>query len=298
MTKTTGSRGQWTLGAAILLLIIGIGFGGVDNVGASSTHSIAHKAVLDALVRALLGGVVVVFVVGVGVLIALALRSPGRRHERLLLHQDNPFPLWLRLLVTAAAIFFLVFLGFVFVLLAPRRKHQKTAIEHLGNSSSSKHVPPPPALDHFNYLVPILIAVVILIALGAGALLRQRLLRQRNLGRLQHLSAHGPTARVTQELGEISAIDDPHDKVYACWDYVEARLGDIGLTRHPFESPTEFAQRIARTLPFPALELQTIAPLFVEARYSDHIIEAKDADLAYTLTVLLDAACDRVTAHA
>jgi hypothetical protein len=298
VTTTTGSRGRLIQGVGILLLIIGIGFGGVDKFGGASTHSIAHKAVLDVLVRALFSGVIVVFVVGVGVLLGLALRRPGRRGGRLLPNLDDSFPLWLRLLVTAAAIFFLAFLGFLFVLLAPRRKHQKAAIEHLGNTAPTRRVLAPPGLDHFNYLVPILVGVVILIALGVGAFLRRRRLRQRNLGRLQHLSERGPTARVAHELGELSTIDDPHDKVYACWDYVEARLGGIGLDRHRFESPTEFAKRVNRSLPFPALELQTIASLFVEARYSNHVIDAKDADLACTLTVLLDAACDRVTTHA
>jgi hypothetical protein len=247
-----------------------------------------------------MSGVVVLMVVVFGLLAASALRHVmSHRGSRWLVYQDDPFafPWWLKLLVSAGAIFFLVFVGFLFSELAPPRRHQKRSIERSGAPKGLVPKTLQSGLTHFDYLVPLAVGLIILIGLGVIAKLHQRSQRRHNQERLHHPQSRGSFDR-TPSLAQVEVIIDPREKVYACWDYAEARLFQLGIRRLKYESPTEFVNRVRPSLSFSSLEIETLANLFVEARYSNHGIEQKDSELAYAVVTLFDSACERQGSYA
>ncbi|WP_298207976.1 DUF4129 domain-containing protein [Ferrimicrobium sp.] len=299
MSSSTKTGSRWVVTLAFAVLVIGMGIEGITSHGVEHT-GIDHRTILAAIARAVISGFIVLFVMAVGVLVATALRRKGGRGVRWFPNTQEPFPfpLWLRILVAAAAIFFLVFLVFLFYLLAPRRKHQQASIARLGVSASVHIKGPPPVLTHFDYLLPILLGLSLLVLLGIVGILRQRALRRKSLGRGAALLHRPQLASQLAPIQELEHIDDPRVQIFACWQYVEARLTQIGFTRVRYESPTEFVRRIEPTFTFPILELQTLATLFAEARYSDHRVSQRDGQLAYTLATLIDASCTRTATNA
>jgi hypothetical protein len=202
------------------------------------------------------------------------------------------------LAVSTGAIFFLVSLGFLFSELAPRRRHQASLIKRLGVSGKPAPKAAQSGLTHFDYLVPLVVGLILLIGLGILAKLRQLALQRRNQGRLHPLEGHENLDPRVRSLAEVEGVVDPREKVYACWEYAEARLFQFGIRRLKYESPTEFVNRVRSNLPFPTLEIETLANLFVEARYSDHGIEPRDSELAYAVTTLFDSSCERQGTYA
>jgi hypothetical protein len=153
-------------------------------------------------------------------------------------------------------------------------------------------------LTHFDYLVPLAVGLIILIGLGVIAKLRQRSQRRRSQERPHHLQSRESFDSRLPSLAQVEGLIDPREKVYACWDYAEIRLFQLGIRRLTYESPTEFVNRVRSSLPFPSLEIETLANLFVEARYSDHGIGQKDSELAYAVVTLFDSACERQRSYA
>ncbi len=298
MSNKTGSRSRWALALGFVILVVGVGLEGTGGSRATPTPRIAHYAILDGVVRALLSGVIVVLVLGVGVLLLSMFGHAPRRGSRWFVSQEEYFPWWLRLTVAAAAVFFLAVVGFLFVALAPRRGDQRAEFARVGVRSTTHAPAIPSAVDHFNYLAPLLVGVALLVVFVVSSLVQQGSRRRHNLDRLKARAQRGASVRPERSLGELVLIPDPREKIYACWSYAEALLTGLGIERQRYESPTEFVERIGPTLPFPPLELETIASLFVEARFSEHRLGSRDADLAYTLVALLEAACKRLLTHA
>ncbi|WP_276970421.1 DUF4129 domain-containing protein [Ferrimicrobium acidiphilum] len=293
-------RSRWLALGGVVVLIAGIGLEGVGNGTTAASAGITHRALLTALVRSAMSGVVALLVVGFGLLAATVLRRASHRGSRWLVNQDDPFafPWWLKLLVSAGAIFFLVFIGFLFSELAPRRRHQARSIQRHGVTRSPVPKVAQSGLTHFDYLVPLVVGVAVLIGLGVIAKLRQRSQRRRSQERPHHLHSRASFDSRIPSLAQVEGLIDPREKVYACWDYAETRLFQLGIRRLTYESPTEFVSRVRSSLPFPSLELETLANLFVEARYSDHGIGQKDSELAYAVVTLFDSACERQRSYA
>lgn len=295
------ARGScWLALGGIAALVVGIGLEGVVYRPVSSSGGVAHKAILTALVRSVLSGLVVVSVIALGLLAATVLGRATRRRPRWVADHNDPFafPWWVKLLVSGSAIFFLIVLGFLFVELAPHRRHQSSTIKRLGVSSNPASKSVQSGLTHFDFLLPLLVGFIILSGIGMFAKFRQLRHRRLNRGRLHRLVDEGALNPSVNSLAEIEVISDPREQVYACWDYAESRLFQLGIGRLRYESPTEFVGRISSSLPFPTLEIEALADLFVEARYSDHGIQKRDGELAYTLTTLFDSACERQGSYA
>ncbi|WP_298346366.1 DUF4129 domain-containing protein [Ferrimicrobium sp.] len=299
MTSSKALGRRWVALVVAAILIVGTGVEGL-TAGKAVHTGVDHRVLLTALVRALISALMVLFVVGVGLLVFAALRRNAGQGTRWFTSQQSPFtfPLWLRILIATGAIFFLAFLGFLFYALAPRRKHRQASIERPRVSAGLHAKGPVPVPTHFNYLLPIVIGLLILVVLSAAGLLRQRARRRSYAGREHALTRQPGTGGQLRPIQELETIEDPRDQILACWGYAESRLAQIGFTRLRYETSIEFVRRLAPSLPFPPLELQTLANLFVEARYSNHRVSQRDGQLAYTLITLFDAACTRSTTYA
>ena len=57
------------------------------------------------------------------------------------------------------------------------------------------------------------------------------------------------------------------DPTQRAWNRLSRKLGRIGLARHPWEGPADYAQRVAQARPELAQSIQTIAGLYVDLRY-------------------------------
>lgn len=299
MTSSKALGTRWFALVVAAIFIVGMGVEGL-TAGKSVHAGVDHRALLTALVRALISALMVLFVVGVGLMVFAALRRNAGQGARWFTGQQSPFtfPLWLRILIATGAVFFLAFLGFLFYAFAPRRKHQQALIERLRANTGIHAKGPVPAPTHFDYLLPVVVGLLILVVLGVATVVRQRARRRSYAGHEHKLLRHTTAGQRLRPIQELEDIEDPHDQILACWGYAEARLAQLGFARLQYESSSEFVHRLAPSLPFPPLELQTLANLFVEARYSNHRVSQRDGQLAYTLTTLFEASCARSTTNA
>jgi hypothetical protein len=71
---------------------------------------------------------------------------------------------------------------------------------------------------------------------------------------------------------------DPRRQIYFFYHAMLRRSARAGLTRKPFQTPSEYADLLEKGLPTAGEDIAAITGAFVEARYSGHEVHSKQAD--------------------
>jgi hypothetical protein len=71
---------------------------------------------------------------------------------------------------------------------------------------------------------------------------------------------------------------DPRRRVYFFYLAMIRRGDEHGLTRQPSQTPSEYARSLEKDLPSASEDIDSITQAFVEARYSRHEVDARQAD--------------------
>lgn len=138
---------------------------------------------------------------------------------------------------------------------------------------------------------PVLMAVAIAVEVGLGLLLLHllyrgaRRLREELLARRRTHPRRTPMAfdvldpdlRVRDEISQ-DAVEqraalltgDPRNGIVACWDRFERRAAAAGMSRHEWETSSEFTLRVLDTVVTDTAAVERLAVLYREARFSDH----------------------------
>jgi hypothetical protein len=75
---------------------------------------------------------------------------------------------------------------------------------------------------------------------------------------------------------------DPRRQIYFFYLAMIRRGAEQGLRRGPSQSPSEYAVLLEKALPSSVEDIDSITEAFVEARYSRHKVEPKEAALVKT----------------
>jgi hypothetical protein len=75
---------------------------------------------------------------------------------------------------------------------------------------------------------------------------------------------------------------NPRQRVYFFYLAMIRRGGERGLSREPSQTPSEYAAALEKEIPEVAQDIDSITGAFVQARYSRHNVNAKDADFVKT----------------
>ena len=143
-----------------------------------------------------------------------------------------------------------------------------------------------PAGDH-----PVLTALAIVVEVGLGLLLLHLLYRGGGwligeiLARRRPHPRRTPMAfevldpdlRVLEEIHRGAAeqraallTGDPRNGIVACWDRFERRAAAAGMSRHEWETSSEFTLRVLDAVVTDTSAVERLAVLYREARFSDH----------------------------
>jgi hypothetical protein len=68
------------------------------------------------------------------------------------------------------------------------------------------------------------------------------------------------------------ADGDPRNGIVRCWRRLEEAVAEVGLARDPAETSSEFTVRVLHTLDLDPRAIGTLAGLYREARFSDHVL--------------------------
>jgi hypothetical protein len=117
--------------------------------------------------------------------------------------------------------------------------------------------------------LPVLLLGGLLLAVAAGLLYGA----WRRRRQLQPPSPRELAALLGEVLIDVEAETDPRRAVIAAWVGMERRLAAAGLPRDPAETPLEYVARILdQVVPVTAQPVRTLADLFEQAKFSDHLI--------------------------
>ena len=132
----------------------------------------------------------------------------------------------------------------------------------------------PSWLDHV-LQVTFLVVVAALVTAAALSIWRRGVLRRRLTPRVPPPVPHAP--RVPSELTEVAdqmleALHEgtPRNAIVACWVRLEGAVAATGSRRNPADTPTELVERVLADLLVDRHELETLAGLYREARFSTH----------------------------
>lgn len=92
------------------------------------------------------------------------------------------------------------------------------------------------------------------------------------------------------------AGSDVRNGIVACWVLLEETAAQVGVTRRPAETPTEFVVRFLHTLDVDPRPVAALASLFHEARFSTHALPADARTRAETALAGIHADLDRSAA--
>ncbi|HSB03324.1 MAG TPA: DUF4129 domain-containing protein, partial [Anaerolineales bacterium] len=71
---------------------------------------------------------------------------------------------------------------------------------------------------------------------------------------------------------------DPRRRIYFFYLAMIRRSNERGLARKPSQTPSEYAMRLGKDLPSASEDIDSITQAFVEARYSRHEVDVRQAD--------------------
>ncbi len=126
--------------------------------------------------------------------------------------------------------------------------------------------------------VTLMVVVAALVTAAALSIWRRGVLRRRLAPRVPPPVPHAP--RVPTELTEaadqmLDALRDgtPRNAIVACWVRLESAVTATGTRRNPADTPTELVERVLAELLVDRHELETLAGLYREARFSTHELD-------------------------
>jgi hypothetical protein len=88
---------------------------------------------------------------------------------------------------------------------------------------------------------------------------------------------------IEQDAGaRMAAVEEggPRDGIVACWLRLEESVAACGLPPRPAETSTELVTRVLRSLDVDPRAVATLARLYREARFSDHVLGENGRDQA------------------
>ena len=68
----------------------------------------------------------------------------------------------------------------------------------------------------------------------------------------------------------------PRNAIVACWHRFEVQAVEAGLSRHPWETPSEFALRLLERAEVDPAAVSSLLELYREARFSKHDLDEQD----------------------
>jgi hypothetical protein len=75
---------------------------------------------------------------------------------------------------------------------------------------------------------------------------------------------------------------DPRQRIYFFYLAMVRRGGELGVTRHPSQSPAEYAVTLRQALPPAEDDVESITEAFIQARYTRQEIDAPKAESVKT----------------
>jgi hypothetical protein len=171
-----------------------------------------------------------------------------------------PSPAWLEL--TKSLIFWVIFLSFITYSIILYLRQHKEVLESLRKIPGWRL-----AVRFLNWIKGIFIGAKsgISRAVKTG---RERLLARRKARQATSGSGFLNLRRL-----------DPRQKVYFFYLALIRRGTEIGMTRKPAQTPTEYAATLESALPTVDEDIDALTEAFIEARYSRHPVEPEKANL-------------------
>lgn len=160
----------------------------------------------------------------------------------------------------------------------------RAPIQHRpGDSTNGPRVSGEPLPDWFDAIITVgLVMLAVLVGLALAWALYAGVRRQRD----QSAVAEGERVRA-ERLAEAVATSlarvehgTPDDAVIACWVALEQAAAAADLNRRPAETSAEFTARVFGTAKVSRDDLDTLAGLYREARYSTHASSETDRSAA------------------
>jgi hypothetical protein len=158
---------------------------------------------------------------------------------------------------------------------APSRPTASPTAARTGTATEDRQ----PELPRSKALGRVLLVIVALLALGAGGALVTSLVRStRDLARSGALTPPGAAGTAVRDaLGPAAreallAVEQPdaREAVVRSWLLLGEAAAAAGLPARPAETAAEYADRIVAELDGPGTELDRLADLYREARFSQH----------------------------
>jgi hypothetical protein len=104
-------------------------------------------------------------------------------------------------------------------------------------------------------------------------------LLRRSTGPLRPIMA-GLDRAVAESLDDVLLEPDPRRAIIKCYGRFEAVLAAAHLARTPWQTPMEFMRSVLQRCPLPHLAVWELTRLFELARFSDHLLEAREREIA------------------
>ncbi|WP_344155346.1 DUF4129 domain-containing protein [Kribbella yunnanensis] len=160
----------------------------------------------------------------------------------------------------------------------------RTPLQHRsGDSTSGPRISSDPMPDWFDtiltvalVMLAVLVGLVLVWALYAGV----RMQRDKSaLAKGERVRAERLAAAVATGLAQVET-GTPDDAVIACWVALERAAAAADLNRRPAETSAEFTARVFGTANVSRDDLDALAALYREARYSTHASSETDRSAA------------------
>jgi hypothetical protein len=167
------------------------------------------------------------------------------------------------------------------------------------STEEQSDLPPSPVLGR------VVLVLLVLLGLGAGGALVTSLVRSaRDLARSGALTPPRATGTAVREAlapataDALLAVEQPdaREAVVRSWLLLGDAAASAGLPARPAETAAEYAGRIAAELDAPGAELDRLADLYREARFSQHEVGEPQRTAARELLQRLRDRLDRVSA--